>query len=124
MPQEDFGLAVSDDLFVLTDPTTDILERMRNRFRVQFLSEQYGLRGSRFYSAMKAGQIRTNADIVSLFAITAAEIITNMRRLQQDIQPTSVRLITFSFPTLSSIQLTIRINTALGSITDSIEVTA
>ena len=123
MAQQDLGLTVSDSVYTLVDPTTDNLERMRNRFRVQFLSRRRpDGRGSLFYSELQKGRIRTNSDIVSAFALTAAEIIVAMRRLQQDLALVRAELNDFSFPDARTVQLSVTLYSTKGNISDFLEV--
>ena len=125
MAQYDLDLSFDGALYALEAPTTDALERMRNRFRVQFMSlRQSTGRGSTFYSQLLQGLIRTNSDIVSLFSLTAAEIIIKMRQLQQDIYPNRAVLNDFEFASSQSITLYFTLFTSEGSIQDSVEVTA
>jgi len=100
------------------------LDRMRNRFRVQFLSYRTSDgRGCTFYSELKRGQVRTNSDIASLFALSASEIITSMRLLQDDIYPNRAVLNDFSVSDSRTIELTFTLYTTEGNIVDNIEVT-
>jgi len=122
--QQDLDLTVSNSIYALADPITGDLQRMRNRFRVQFLSRRRSSgRGSIFYSELQKGRIRTNSDMVSIFAITASEIILTMRGLQQDIVPSRAELTDFSFPDARTVSLSITLYSSEGSIEDNIEVT-
>lgn len=125
MAQQDLDLSVVDAIYTLQEPTTEPLQRMRNRFRVQFLSRRRpDGRGSIFYSELQKGRVQTNSDIVSLFAVTASEIILTMRRLQQDIVPTRAELPDFTLSGAKSVRLSIVLYSTEGDIADSIEVAA
>lgn len=125
MAQTDLDLTYADGLYAFADQTTDAFERMRNRFRIQFLStRETSNRGCTFYSELKAGRLRTNSDIVSIFSLSAAEIIIKMRQLQQDIYPNRAELNSFEFIDAKTIALTFTLYTTEGSIEDNVEVAA
>lgn len=121
---EDFGLEKqTDGTYALVGPTTDQTVRMANRFTVQFLSRQSGRRGSLFLSELSAGRVKTNSDVVSLFALTVSQILSNMRRLAQDIAPVRARLDSFSFlDNLRTIRLTYTVITTLGTVQQTVTV--
>lgn len=121
---EDFGLdKQADGTYALAEPTTDQTERVANRFTVQFLSRQSGRRGSLFLSELVAGRVKTNSDVVSLFSLTVSQILSNMRRLAQDIAPIRARLDSFSFlDNLRTIQLTYTVVTTIGTVQQTVTV--
>jgi len=119
---EDLSLTSTTLGFAVGDPTSDSLERMRNRFRVLFLSQRSNNRGSFFMSEMAAGRITTNSDIIGLFSLSAAQIITDMRDLGIDLYPYRAQLDNFTFESVNSITLDITLFSDEGNITDNIVV--
>lgn len=121
---EDFGLEKQEDgQYQLIAPTTDLTQRLVNRFTVQFLSGRRGRRGSLFVSELAAGRVKTNSDVVSLFSLSASQILSNMRRLAQDIAPVRTRLDGFSFlDNNRTVQLTYTVVTTLGTVQQTVTV--
>lgn len=125
MALEDLDLSFDGSSYVLEAPTEDPLQRMRNRFRVQFLScRKSDGRGCTFYSQLKRGRIKTNSDIVGLFSLSSAEIINYLRLLQYEIFPRRAALNNFEFDNTSTISLDFTLFSTEGQIVDNIEVTA
>jgi hypothetical protein len=122
---EDFALleGPAEGLYSLTDPTTDPLERIRSRFVVQFLSREVSPRGSVFVTEVLAGRVKTNSDVVGLFAVTAGRIIDDMRTLALDIAPARAQLDSFEFlDSNRRIKLNFTVVTELGSVTETLTV--
>lgn len=124
MALEDFGLTDSSVGYVLTDPTEDLVEKVRNRFTVLFLSNRRPSRGSYFVSELTAGRIKTNADVLAVFSLTAAQIISEMRQLSEEITPTRASLSNFTIIDNTRIALEVILFTSLGSIRASLDVVA
>lgn len=121
---EDLGLELQGGKYALTDLTSSLEERMTGRTTVQFLSLLHRGRGSFFYSELNAARIKTNADVVSLFAIAFSKIFTNIRDLQLDIYPLRATLLSFTFIDALTIELTYSIFTSEGNMVDSLIVSA
>jgi hypothetical protein len=120
----DFGLEETGGVYALVDPIEDALERMRNRFTILFLSERCAGRGSTFVSELKAGRVKTNSDVITLFALAATQIISDMRELGEDIYPYRAALNDFTFVSSLTVFLNFTVYTNLGSISDNVVVTA
>lgn len=112
--------------YSLGAPSSEVLDQIQGRFLTQFLSiaNSETLRGTVFMQALANGQIRTNADIVTLVATAGAQIRTLERELANNIILESVNLLAVEFINLTTIKLSVRLNTTSGSIVNDIVVTA
>ncbi len=123
MAQQDLDVAYQSDGYALTAVTEDPLERLRNRFRSQFLSSKKSDgRGSLFYSQLQQGLIRTNSDIISLFYLSAADILLYLRQLQMDAYITRASLTDFEIEDSRHLTLWFTLYSSEGTIDDTIEV--
>lgn len=118
----DLGLEKQSGGFALVAPTTDLKERMKNRFLVQFLSSRRGERGSIFVSEMAAGRIKSNAEIIALFSLASQQIMVLLRKLNNEIFPLRTNLDSFTFIDLFNVILNFTIFTNEGSISANAEV--
>lgn len=124
MAAYDLDLQMQEGKYSLLPPTDEPIQRMRNRFTTQFLSAYRGGRGSLFYSRLMQHRLRTNAAVTSLFALTAAMILSYMRTFQEDIVPERATLDDFELLGPQSIRLRFTLFSTLGSITSEVEVDA
>jgi len=123
MAQQDLDVAYQSDGYALTAVTEDPLERLRNRFRSQFLSSKKSDgRGSLFYSQLQQGLIRTNSDIISLFYLSAADILLYLRQLQMDAYITRASLTDFEIEDSRHLTLWFTLYSSEGTIDDTVEV--
>lgn len=99
MALEDLDLRETDGGYELAAPVTDETTRLRNRFRVQMLScfRSVTFRGCELVSQLEARRVKTNADIIGLFALSVGRIIPKMRTYAQDVYPIRVSLNDFEF---------------------------
>jgi len=122
----DLNLTQSPQGYALADPTDSELDRVRNRFTILFLScrKLDYPRGSYFQTELSQGKLKTNSDIVSIFALTASSVIRDMRTYSEDITPTRAELNSFTFVNAKKIVLQCTLFTGLGTVQETIEVTA
>lgn len=123
MTFEDLGLLKTNGVYSLSAPTDDAEERMKNRFSILFLSDRCDGRGSTFVSELRAGRINTNADILTIFALTASQIITYMRGLNYDIYPYRASLDDFEFVSSLTVNLQYTLHTNDGDVEDNVVAT-
>jgi len=119
---QDLGLEKQSEGFALVAPMTDLEDRMKNRFLIQFLSSRRGERGSVFISEMAAGRIKSNAEIISLFSLASQQVMVLLRKLNNEIFPLHTNLDSFTFIDLFNVILNFTIFTTEGSISANAEV--
>lgn len=124
MPLTDLKLELQDAGYALTGVTDDEVTRMRDRWLVQFLSQRANERGSLFMAQLEAGGITTNSDVITLFALSAAQIIQEMNQFAQEIYTYRAELTGFTFLSPQTIQLRFTVFTNRGNITNQIVVSA
>jgi hypothetical protein len=122
--QTDLNILPTATGYDLVGVTTDDAVRARNRFITQFLSQAARGRGGAFMSELAAGRIKTNADVVSVFALSASQIIAAMRQKSTDTVPYRAELQSFDFVDARTLSLSLILFTNRGSITDNILVAA
>ncbi len=113
---EDLTLEETAGLYSLGPLTDDQLVRMRDRWTVQFLSCLDDPRGSILITELEAGRVRTNADVLGLYGLTAAQIINNMRQLAEDIVPIRAELLEFEFIDFATLRIRDRLVAREGAI--------
>ena len=107
--------------YTLGDPSSDVPQRLRDRVRVQLLSLFRRGRGSFLLSEIRAGRVRTNADIVGLFGLTAAYLVDLFRQVSQDQIPDRLELQGFEvLPGTQVLRLSYTIYYRGGSVDDQI----
>lgn len=125
---EDLDIVAQPDgyLYALGGPTTDVIKRIANRFTTQFLSAFNAStgRGTVFMGALAGGDVRTNADLVTLVATAGAQVRTLETELAQDVVLQSVDLVSATFIDLTTLRLAVRLNSTEGSAINDIVVTA
>jgi hypothetical protein len=125
---QDLTLVAQPDgyLYALGELTESPQERISARFITQFLSGFNAStgRGTVFMGALVGGDIRTNADLVTLVATATAQVRALEAELALDVILLSVDLIAATFIDLKTLQLTVRLNSTAGVSTNSILVTA
>ncbi len=124
MALTDIDLIGTASGYEFLEPTTSGVVRMKNRFLVQFLSQTHSDRGSFFVDELAAGRIRTNSDIVQLFALSANAILAEMRDLALEIVPIQATLQNFSFVAPRTVRLTVILQAIEGTVIASIQVSA
>jgi hypothetical protein len=124
---EDLTLTAQPDgyLYALGAPTEDASTRITNRFITQFLSAFNAStgRGTVFMGALAGGDIRTNADLVTLVATAGAQVRTLERNLALDVILQSIDLISATFIDLTTLKIAVRLNSTEGSVINDIVVT-
>lgn len=113
---EDLTLEAAQSLYELGPLTDDQLVRMRGRWTVQFLSCLDSPRGSILLTELEAGRVKTNADVIGLYGLTAAQIINNMRQLAEGIVPIRAELLSFEFIDFTTLRIRDRLVAQEGSI--------
>lgn len=125
---QDLTLVAQPDgyLYALGELTDSLQERISARFITQFLSGFNAStgRGTVFMGALVGGDIRTNADLVTLVATATAQVRAVEAELALDVVLLSVDLISATFIDLKTLQLSVRLNSTAGVSTNSILVTA
>lgn len=118
----DIDLATTPTGYEFVAPTDINIVRMKNRFVVQFLSRTSGSRGSFFIDELAAGRIRTNADIVQIFALSANAILAEMRDLALEIVPIQATLQSFTFLAPQTVRLVVILQAIEGTVIASLDV--
>lgn len=125
---EDLALVAQPDgyLYALGAPTADPLRRITDRFVTQFLSafDASTGRGTVFMGALAGGDIRTNADLVTLVATAGAQVRSLENELALDVVLQSVDLLSATFIDLTTLRIAVRLNSTEGSAINDIVVTA
>lgn len=125
---EDLTLVAQPDgyLYALGAPTSDAMKRTANRFLTQFLSAFNAStgRGTVFMGALAGGDVRTNADLVTLVATAGAQVRSLETDLALDVVLQSVDLVSATFINLTTLKLVVRLNSTEGSAINDIVVTA
>jgi hypothetical protein len=125
---QDLALIAQADgyLYGLGAPTSDAVKRITDRFITQFLSAFNAStgRGTVFMGALAGGDVRTNADLVTLVATAGAQIRSLESALALDVVLLSVDLLAATFVDLTTLKVTVRLNSTMGSFTNDILVTA
>jgi len=114
-----------DGTFVLG--TTELEgEAMASRVVTQTLSDvsvaSGELRGNSFIDALRAGRIKTYADIVGLFSAAAAQMLLNLRRYESYQPIQQIRLRSYEFVDARTIKLTIDVVSQTEIVTQTIMV--
>jgi hypothetical protein len=120
----DWGLEKQAGGYVLTAPTEVVEDRMANRWSILFLSQLCDGRGCEFKSLMAANVIKTSADVIGLFYLSAADIMASMQLYAFDSTPTSVSLSSYSIQSVTDISLSFNVVAAEGDTTVELEVSA
>jgi hypothetical protein len=125
---EDLTIVPQPDgyLYALGVPTEDPSTRIANRFITQFLSAFNAStgRGTVFMGALAGGDIRTNADLVTLVATAGAQVRALETDLALNVVLQSVELISATFIDLTTLKIAVRLNSTEGSAINDIVVTA
>ncbi len=124
MPLTDLKLETTDTGYDLTGVTVDEVTRMRDRWVTQFLSQRARGRGSLFMAQLAAGQVTTNSDVISLFALSASQIMSEMNQYALELFPYRVELTSFTFVGPKTIRLKFTVFTNHGNITNQIVASA
>lgn len=120
---EDLGIQKVGTKYELTAPVSDGATRVSNRFSILLLSTLKSTgRGSFIYSQLKSGSVKTNSDIVNLFALSSSEIVTTMREYAAEVYPIRASLTGFSTPSDRTLLLEYTLQTSQGTVQDNIEV--
>lgn len=125
---QDLALVAQPDgyLYALGAPTSDAAQRIADRFTTQFLSAFNAStgRGTVFMGALAGGDIRTNADLITLVTTAGAQVRTLERVLALDVALQGVDLVAATFIDLTTLKVTVRLNSTEGSAINDIVVTA
>ncbi len=116
MSLTDLDLTLTPTGYDLSGTTTSELQRMRDRWVVQFTSQRARGRGCIFASEVAAGRVRTNADVITVFAVASTQVIQDMRQFAQDLFPYRAELLEFEFIAARIIRLRFTVFTNLGNI--------
>lgn len=107
---EQLTLTINNDgLYDLSDPSSDKATRLKSCFLVQFLSKQLDERGSAIADAVLSSKIRTNADVVSLTALTSTKIIALINSVPLDLKGTFATLDAFNLSEPGNISVTMTV---------------